>query len=282
MLGYGISLATGLVRGTMLYVVWCTSESWTSALATCSVRETHYKRLTQQSSAQMKMMDTRMPGTVPIHPYTHTLIHPYSLSLPPLTLSLSGRHGGRGATIEKCLEFLTESVSHLWGGFSLRSGPRSHGNELGKRATRQQITTFFLTCYQSFVHPLVLSRLLLHRLATPCSQNPFDWSMNLDKRGSTPSYAHLDSLPSHQAATLKVIGRWLEDHPDDFLDHPQLLVSGVDTPSLPLSLSLPPSLPPSLILFLSLSLSHSLPLLPPPPPLLPPLLRMMYLVSFTD
>ena len=137
------------------------------------------------------------------------------LSLLPLSLSV------RGATIEKCVEFLTDSVSHLWGGFSLKSGPRSHGNELSRRATKQQITTFFLTCYQTFVHPLILARLLCHRLATPCSQNPFDWSASPEKN----SFSHADSIPAHQLATLKVIGRWLEEVPDDFLTHPQLSVS---------------------------------------------------------
>ena len=148
----------------------------------------------------------------------------------------------RGATIEKCLEFLTESISHLWGGFSLKSGPRNPGNESITRATKHQITTFFLTCYQSFMHPLIFIRLLLHRLATPCLQNPFDWSLIPEKRGSVPSYSHVDSIPPHQSATLKVIGRWLEDHPDDFLNHPQLIVSLTSSslyshspPSLPLS-----------------------------------------------
>ena len=129
----------------------------------------------------------------------------------------------RGATIEKCVEFLTESISHLWGGFSLKSGPRNHGNDLGHRATKQQITTFFLTCYQTYMHPVILTRLLLHRLATPCSQNPFDWSLNPDKRSL--SCSHADSMPAHQATTLKVVVRWLEDHPDDFISHPLLSVS---------------------------------------------------------
>ena len=115
-------------------------------------------------------------------------------------------------------------MSHLWGGFSLKSGPRSHGNDLGHRATKHQITTFFLTCYQTFVHPLILVRLLRHRLATPCSQNPFDWSVATEKH-SVPSFAHVDCMPAHQVATLKVIGRWLEDYPDDFLNHAQLSVS---------------------------------------------------------
>ena len=166
---------------------------------------------------------------------------PLSL-LPPLPYS-------RGATIEKCVEFLTESVSHLWGGFSLKSGPHSPGNELAKRATKQQIATFFLTCYQSFMHPLILIRLLLHRLAMPCSQNPFDWSVNPDK-GSVPSFAHTDSIPAHQSATLKVIGRWLEDFSDDFVQHLELNVS-----SLSPFPSHPPSLPISLFPSLSLSLS---------------------------
>lgn len=134
----------------------------------------------------------------------------------------------RGATFEKCVEFLTESISHLWGGFSLKIGPQTTSNDpLSKKATKQQIVQFFLTCYQSFMHPLILIRLLLHRLATPCSQNPFDWSVTPDKHTIT-SCSHTDSIPAHQMATLRVIGRWLEDHPDDFIQYPQLNVSTAD------------------------------------------------------
>ena len=129
----------------------------------------------------------------------------------------------RGATVEKCVEFLTDSTSHLWGGFSLIIGPQAPSNELRKKATKQQIINFFLTCYQSFMHPLILMRLLLHRLATPCSQNPFDWSVKPDKH-SMPALSHTDSLPTHLTATLKVIGHWLEHYPDDFLQHQPLQV----------------------------------------------------------
>ena len=128
----------------------------------------------------------------------------------------------RGATIEKCVEFLTGNTSQMWGGFDLATGPQSPtGERLSPKATKEQIVDFFLTTYQSFIHPVILIRLLLHRLNSHDWINPFDWSIE-PNRSTIPPIPHSTSIPPTQINVLNLIGRWLESFPDDFLEHPQL------------------------------------------------------------
>ena len=97
----------------------------------------------------------------------------------------------------------------------------SNGDQLAPKATKDQILDFFLTTYQSFVKPIVLMRLLLHRLATTGSQNPFDWSLDAEK-AVVMTTTHLTSIPPTQTNVLKLIGQWIESYPDDFVEHPGL------------------------------------------------------------
>lgn len=92
-------------------------------------------------------------------------------------------------------------------------------------ASKDQILQFFLTTFKSFVHPLVLTRLLLHRLSSPPgkgedSSDLFDWSRQ-DPAPLSPTI-HLVSVPGVQLSVLNVIGRWLELYPDDFLTYPHV------------------------------------------------------------
>ena len=145
------------------------------------------------------------------HTHTHTRTH---------TNTHTRTH--RGATIERCVEFLTGDITHLWGGFTLVMGPQSPaGDLLTPKATKEQILDFFLSTYQSFVHPIVFMRLLLHRLASKDHGNLFDWSVQPDKSTITPT-PHSATIPPVHMSVLNVIGRWLEMFPDDFLDHPRL------------------------------------------------------------
>lgn len=128
----------------------------------------------------------------------------------------------RGATIEKCVEILTGDLSALWGGFNLSMGVQSPSEDtIAPMATKDQILDFFLTTYQSFVKPLVLMRLLLHRLATTGSKNPFDWSVEAEK-SVVATTTHSTSIPPTQANVLKLIGQWMESYPNDFIEHPAL------------------------------------------------------------
>ena len=120
------------------------------------------------------------------------------------------------------MDLLTSDPAKLWGGFSLVGGPHSSKKDASGpslQASKDQVFQFFLTMYKSFVHPLILMRLLLHRL---CSQDPlnlFDWS---GKPMSVPSASQPVSIPPTQASVLNLIGRWLELHGDDFTEYPFL------------------------------------------------------------
>lgn len=173
-------------------------------------------------------------GTMTTH-YTPTFtLHAHSLITPahsscPLITPTHHTHTYRGATIEKCVEFITGDVLQLWGGFHLSGGsapspPQDH--PLSPKATKEQIINFFLTTYQSFVRPIVLMRLLLHRLASPRHpQNPFNWSLPMEVSTLPHSPHHIGyTVPSTQMSTLALIGHWLESFPDDFLEFSELQV----------------------------------------------------------
>ena len=129
----------------------------------------------------------------------------------------------RGATIEKCVDLLTSDISKLWGGFSLVVGPHpSKKDPLAPslHASKDQVLQFFLTTYKSFVHSLILVRLLLHRLScAKDSLNLFNWSKKITSISSTSQPV---SVPSVQSNVLNLIGRWMELHADDFTQCPLL------------------------------------------------------------
>ena len=62
----------------------------------------------------------------------------------------------RGITIEKAVDLLTGDDSRsLWGGIALP--------DTTHHPSRDKIAEFFLSTYHSFMHPVLLMRLLLHR-----------------------------------------------------------------------------------------------------------------------
>ena len=123
---------------------------------------------------------------------------------------------------------LTGKLSLLWGGFSLTIGPLSTSTDkITPKATKEQIINFFLTMYKSFIHPLVFVRLLRHRLAHPDPEGLFDWSIE-DKSSSSSSpnakTTPTSFIPPEQLNVFKLIGRWMEACPDDFIKYPLLQV----------------------------------------------------------
>ena len=72
------------------------------------------------------------------------------------------------------MEIITKDPSLLWGGVNLPvPSPRGKAPIGSKKAnspgghslaTEEQIVVFVLTTYKSYVHPLILMRILLHRL----------------------------------------------------------------------------------------------------------------------
>ena len=79
---------------------------------------------------------------------------PCYCSLTSLCLSLSLN---RGATVEHAVELITGNCRMLWGGIPLRDSSGRHF------LSREKTVEFFLTTFRSFVDPLILMRLLLHR-----------------------------------------------------------------------------------------------------------------------
>ena len=151
------------------------------------------------------------------------LQHRWCISMLTIIFSLIVCVSLRGATIEKCAEMLTGKLSLLWGGFTLPIGPLSPSMEkVPPKATKEQIINFFLTMCKSFVHPLIFLRLLRHRLAHPDPENLFDWSTEMKSGSPSPKTTPTSFIPSEQLNVFKVIGRWLEAYPEDFVKYPLL------------------------------------------------------------
>ena len=118
---------------------------------------------------------------------------------------------------------LTAKLSLLWGGFSLTVGPLSPTSEkITPKASKEQIINFFLTMYKSFVHPLVFMRLLRHRLAHPDPESLFDWSVEVKTSSPNAKTTPTSFIPPEQLNVFKLIGRWMEAHPEDFVKYPLL------------------------------------------------------------
>ena len=113
------------------------------------------------------------------------------------------------------MELLTNDLSKLWGGFSLVVGPHPSKEGPAPHASKDQVLQFFLTTYKSFVHPLILMRLLLHRLSSGDSLNLFNWSKKVT---SISSSSQPVSVPPTQSNVLNLIGRWLELYSEDFAE----------------------------------------------------------------
>ena len=119
---------------------------------------------------------------------------------------------------------LTDKQSMLWGGFSLAMGPLSSATDKIKtKASKEQIINFFLTMYKTFVHPLVFVRLLRHRLSLPDPEALFDWATK-PKISSSPTIKQTLAtfVPPEQLNVFKLIGWWMESHPEDFVKYPDL------------------------------------------------------------
>ena len=131
----------------------------------------------------------------------------------------------RGATMEKCVEMLTDKLSLLWGGFTLSVGPLSPtADKAEPKASKEQIVNFFLTMYKTFIHPLVFVRLLRHRLAWPDPDNLFDWSIESNSSSPNIKATPTQIIPPEQLNVFKLIGRWMESYAEDFVKYPLLQV----------------------------------------------------------
>ncbi len=62
-----------------------------------------------------------------------------------------------GTTLERIVNLLASTPRMLWGGLTLS------GTSSGHRISRDRTIDFVLMTYRSFMHPIVLMRLLMHR-----------------------------------------------------------------------------------------------------------------------
>ena len=75
----------------------------------------------------------------------------------------------RGASIEQLVQILTSNYLLLWGGVELGNKAKwmvAMGISSEEQLLEEIIIDFFLTTYRSFMEPIILLRLLLHRLVT--------------------------------------------------------------------------------------------------------------------
>jgi len=137
----------------------------------------------------------------------------------------------RGCSLESLVLMLTKDVHLLWGGSTLpppspgdkKCGLRNGVN--GKESIRhtpseQQILSFILTMYPTFVHPVILMRLLLHRFHDPIYYKVFE---EYEENGQVTSLGSFSPLPTVHARLMRVWVTWLENHPGDFRGCPSIL-----------------------------------------------------------
>lgn len=75
----------------------------------------------------------------------------------------------RGASIEQLVHIITNNYLLLWGGAELGNKDKwivAMGICSEEQLLEEIIIDFFLTTYRSFMEPIILLRLLLHRLVT--------------------------------------------------------------------------------------------------------------------
>ena len=162
-----------------------------------------------------------------------------------------GRSHIRGTTVENLVLTLTQTkgIYLLWGGAhnlppspSQRKSSRHHHHHSslsGKPSSSKtvpsenQIVNFILSTYQTFVHPIIFMRLLLHRFHEPAAYERFATPKLLDvdsvndglggatATGSGPM-EHYAPLPIVHARLMRVWIAWLENYADDFRTFPTL------------------------------------------------------------
>ena len=168
-----------------------------------------------------------------------------------------GRSHIRGTTVENLVLTLTQTkgIYLLWGGaHNLPPSPvqrkssrhhhhHHHSTSLGKVSSsaktsvpsENQIVNFILSTYQTFVHPIIFMRLLLHRFREPAAYERFAPPKLMDDGesdddtgcggvagpGSGPM-EHYAPLPIVHARLMRVWIAWLEHYADDFRTFPTL------------------------------------------------------------
>lgn len=172
-----------------------------------------------------------------------------------------GRSHVRGTTVENLVLTLTQTkgIFLLWGGahnlppspnqrksshhrhHQPSSNKHNHHHRSSKTSTpsESQIVNFILSTYQTFVHPIIFMRLLLHRFREPSAYERFsplvepdsisaleldnrDNSLIMGNNSSCGPMEHYAPLPIVHARLMRVWIAWLEQYPEDFRGFPTL------------------------------------------------------------
>eukprot|EP00111_Clytia_hemisphaerica_P006364 TCONS_00018439-protein len=140
-----------------------------------------------------------------------------------------GRSHIRGSTVENLVLTLTQpkGIYLLWGGaHNLPPSPNQrkslrHTSSKSRSKTipsENQIINFILSTYQTFVHPIIFMRLLLHRFREPNAYKMFHLIQD-EQQGPMEHYA---PLPIIHARLMRVWICWLENYAQDFVTFPTL------------------------------------------------------------
>ena len=134
----------------------------------------------------------------------------------------------RGTSVENLVLTLTKTkdIFLLWGGSEVspsasnqkKANSRHQANKSRLRGvpTEYQIMNFVLSTFQTFVHPVIFMRLLLHRFREPDAYNIFRCLHDDD----APHMEHYAPLPVIHARLMRVWIAWLENYPEDFVNFP--------------------------------------------------------------
>ena len=135
----------------------------------------------------------------------------------------------KGTTIENIIYVLTDDFHLLWGGARLnppspvdKKSTNHPSNTKARSKTPPnefQVINFIFSTYQTFVHPIIIMRLLLHRFRKPDDYKVFEnLTKNIEVR-----IEHYAPLPVLHARLMRVWITWLEISPQDFVHHPTIL-----------------------------------------------------------
>ena len=134
----------------------------------------------------------------------------------------------RGCTIENLVLTLTNDINLLWDGSSSSHGKdrkessRSGGKSRSKNTPSEyHITNFILSTLQTFVHPVIFMRLLLHRFHDPEAYKLFLAIQDPEESMvEAPHMEHFAPLPVLHARIMRILITWLENYPNDFVTFP--------------------------------------------------------------
>ena len=118
----------------------------------------------------------------------------------------------RGTSVENLVLTLTTNIEILWGGIGC---PAKNKVRVRSNPNENQIIDFVIKMYQTFVHPVIFMRLLLHRFREPKAYAAF---VNLNHTNTTME--HYAPLPIIHARLVRIWIAWLESELEDFKIYP--------------------------------------------------------------